>query len=894
MDTLTKLRPDRDLQCYFYHPSAIAALSATSPAGFTLSGSWRQQFDWAVIEWNRDDVFGHPAFRTLPDGDLSGLTLSYEETRLNCIAIDSTLYPTVDWPTLRIWADDGSGEKVYKIPISSHMTPVEGQYQPATAQLTLNGTITADDYVGFGLLDEHYTYRLNQGDTIVYALQQLVNAVQTFSTTIWATLAGTTITLTYGRPNDNSSSGSNGNRIGLYTYVSGAGTEQWDCTWRQFSGATSPSKWRVTLPFATLSDPALGAVPAKSIRKMRWTYAADLQAGAFERCEFQVLVSNWVVGGSESAYAVAGPGSRRIEDTDRGIEYTGTWTSSSGNFSGGTIHLTSVPSSSVTCAYTASADHELYLGSRFCGTGANLTIVVDGANEAPVALKIPGEDVLARIPIGNLGAGNHTVTITHQGSDGAVFYFDFLEIAIPTTLLQQPSIEKKQALATDWDTDHCLALAPERTAWYIDSLGFHGRVNHYVGAMWFYELTCAGQQYASATITFSGTPDANATTTISIGTAGDPLTAATQISHLNLIGDTGTTLAKAFELLINSGYTAIRATASGNRLTLYAREMGAAGNTITVNVSGTSNLGIQVSGATLNGGVDGVWLTDLDAAPRLNRAARDWHRSFFIALASYSLDVTASFSMELQNGDPSAATGIAQRYPSQSAVMVSTPALQMNFSPASATFWQQVYTDMAAIQSAAGLSPYLQFGEIQWWYFPDDGSGMPFYDAYTTEKFKATYGRDMSVILSNTIDPSTVPDEAAFLTTLIGTFTDQISDFVRQSYPACRFEALYPVDVNDGALNKVINYPVSSWTPAALNCLKTESFTYTYSRNLDLCKTSIAAAARYGFAPEHTSHLIGIGDASSPWIKEARIAEADGLESVVLFALDQLCLIGYK
>ena len=82
---LFKLRPDRDLQCYFERPSAIAAMSAASAEGFTVSGCWRQQFDWVVIEWNRDNVFEHPALRNLPDGDLSGLTLTYEETRNNCI-----------------------------------------------------------------------------------------------------------------------------------------------------------------------------------------------------------------------------------------------------------------------------------------------------------------------------------------------------------------------------------------------------------------------------------------------------------------------------------------------------------------------------------------------------------------------------------------------------------------------------------------------------------------------------------------------------------------------------------------------------------------------------------------------------------------------------------------
>src|SRR5262249_25040530 len=48
MEIMEKLRPDRDLQCYFFRPSAVAALSAAGPNGFTVSGSWRQQFDWVV------------------------------------------------------------------------------------------------------------------------------------------------------------------------------------------------------------------------------------------------------------------------------------------------------------------------------------------------------------------------------------------------------------------------------------------------------------------------------------------------------------------------------------------------------------------------------------------------------------------------------------------------------------------------------------------------------------------------------------------------------------------------------------------------------------------------------------------------------------------------------
>ena len=156
--------------------------------------------------------------------------------------------------------------------------------------------------------------------------------------------------------------------------------------------------------------------------------------------------------------------------------------------------------------------------------------------------------------------------------------------------------------------------------------------------------------------------------------------------------------------------------------------------------------------------------------------------------------------MELGNGDTSVAAGIAQRYPSGNAVWLNTPSLQTNFSPTSADFWQQVYLDMANMLVGAGMHPYLQFGEVQWWYFPDDGSGMPFYDAYTTNTFQAQYGRAMTVITSNTIVPTTVPHEVAFLPGLIGAFTSQIMAFVRASDPTCRFEVLYPTDVNDTAL----------------------------------------------------------------------------------------------
>ena len=635
-EILEKLRPDHDLQCYFFHPSAIAALSGTSASGLTLSGTWRQQFDWAVIEWNRDNVFEHPSFRNLPDGDLSGLTLTYEETRSNCIPLDSDLFPTVDWPSLRIWADDGSGEKIYKIPLKDHAVAIQGAYRPAMAEVELGGTVTSGDIVGFAFLDEHYSYEMTP-NPLDFAVQNLVDGVNAFSPTMVAVQTGTKIQLSYvgggsaGRRSlDTSTTGDNGNRLGLYTYLSGSQTEQWDAKAKQFSGGISPTKWRVTLPFGSLVDPVLGPVPARSIRKIRWTYAAALQPGTFARSEFAVGVSNWSVTGTARQYSVAGPGSRRVNDDNVDAHYSGAWSSSQGNFSGGTIRFTTAPGASVQCRYGSAQSHSLYLGTRMAAGGANIRISVDNGPPVSLNLNLSGEDVLFRSHLGELGAGDHLVQITHSGATGTYFYFDFLEIAIPTTRIPSNAPEPSLTLATDWDTDHAIAIAPERTAWIIDSLGFKGRVNHYAGALWFYELVRRGHQYAAATAFFSGTPDANAITQVFIGRKDQPASTQVAISHLNLIGDTAETVAKVFELAINNGYTAIWAQAAGSQLTITSRSMGADGNAITIGVSAsTANFTTHVSGPTLSGGVDGDWQTDLAAVPRVNRAARDWTRAFW-------------------------------------------------------------------------------------------------------------------------------------------------------------------------------------------------------------------------------------------------------------------------
>ncbi len=886
-EQLTKLQPDRDLQCYFQQPSAIAALSETcgpesGHPGFTVSGCWRQQFDWAVVEWSRDNVFEHPALRNLPDGNLSGLRLTYEETRTNCIALDSTTYDAVGWSHLRIWEESGGTEGFHRVRLKDYATP-DGDYTPATAQFELEGVPAAGDYIELAWLDQHCNYLIANGDTLESAVAGLAGFINAATSTngVEASASGNRITLTYqGAP------GSNGNRVGVYGTVHGAGTESWSPGWAMFSGGVSPQRWRVDLDFGNLHDTEGHLVDTSNVRKLRWTWAADLQLGNFERSEFEVVVSDWEVSGTNAGYRVAGPGSRRIEDDSSGITYTGSWSEERGNYSGGSIHHTTRAGASWTCVYSTPLAHTLYLGTRYTDNGGTVAVQVD-SNAAIVAdLKRALEDVLIRVALGELaGQVAHTVTVTHSGADGTDVFFDFLEIAVPTANLPVFPAEPITTLATDWDTNHSIAIAPERTAWLINALGFKGRANHYAGAMWFYELVCPGNQYASGTIEFAGTPRFGDVTEITL--------AGSTIQHLNLIGDTAESIAKCFELLIRAGSSAVWAEADGATLRITARAMGTEGNGIGIGANTHSDqFTATLSGATLTGGADGAWLTDLNATPRLNRAARDWSRSYFRALNQYGIDAAAAFSMELRHGDTSTAAGIAQRYVDQPC-MLNTPALQTNFSPASTAFWKQVYLDMAGVMTDAGLTPYLQFGEVQWWYFAD-ASSMPFYDEYTTASFQAAYGRSMAVIPSQNADPAPYAQECEFLPGLIGEFTQAIMTYVRETHPQARFEVLYPPDVNDTALNRLVNFPGAYWTPESLACLKTENFTYTSDRNLNKARESIQLPVSRAFPTSQSSHLVGIGDYTTPWQKERRLALGASVESVVLFALDQFCLIGYR
>ena len=176
-------------------------------------------------------------------------------------------------------------------------------------------------------------------------------------------------------------------------------------------------------------------------------------------------------------HAISGGGARQPADEDysTALTYTGNWVAEIGNYSGGSTHSTTAPGSALECSYVSALAHTLYLGTRALAGGGQVTVQVDGGTPTVIGLALAGEDVLMRLPLGQQTASaGHRVTITHFRTAGAPVYFDFLEIAVPTSALPTFTAMPKTAAATDWDTNHSLALAPERTAWLVKHLGFRG------------------------------------------------------------------------------------------------------------------------------------------------------------------------------------------------------------------------------------------------------------------------------------------------------------------------------------------------------------------------------------------------------------------------------------
>ncbi len=141
-ERIVKFQPDRTLALRGFDTYAAAAsLHSASPSGFTVSGTFRDPADFAVVVlYDADNFYEHPSIKYLPDFNFSGLTLSFDLNYTDGLQpIDSPKFNWIDWATLDLILTDNSTANVT---LWDYATLVSGAFTPAAA--TLNVQTTGD------------------------------------------------------------------------------------------------------------------------------------------------------------------------------------------------------------------------------------------------------------------------------------------------------------------------------------------------------------------------------------------------------------------------------------------------------------------------------------------------------------------------------------------------------------------------------------------------------------------------------------------------------------------------------------------------------------------------------------------------------------------------------
>jgi hypothetical protein len=503
--------------------------------------------------------------------------------------------------------------------------------------------------------------------------------------------------------------GRDGNLIQMYT-VAKTSTLAFDETEFQFSGGSSAVTWNVNINFSAL----VGGKDISQIRQMWLTFAPSLTLNAYVSTEWSAVFSNWTLSGPipTQALSVAGPGSVRVEEDDRACDYTGTWVQQTGFYSQYFALSTSDTTASVTVTYTCQLSHDLYIGTSLYTDRGQAGIRLDGDTETMLNcyLNTDSPVVTRRKVRSNVTAGKHTVVI--RLAQPGYFYFDFLEAAVVSDVPDALAPRTGISPALDFDTDHTYKLSPARLMWIMDKLGYAGAMNEYLGVFWWNERLASGGSYSTAQIAFTGTFAGGDTVFLTLN--------GTVLGKTVFPSDTTSTIATHFANYINTAFVGAYASAAANALTIVSRSP-AANYNLTVSLSVTSSAGAAGITQSPAAGVYGDYLIDDSVTPPINRATRDWHADFYAQCASRSRPVVTSCSLELVN-PPS---GYAALFPDVARTPVTT---DTGFASLSSTqcavgsskmvaYQKAVYREIAALQSAAGLTPSVQFGEFLWWYF---------------------------------------------------------------------------------------------------------------------------------------------------------------------------------
>ncbi len=599
--------------------------------------------------------------------------------------------------------------------------------------------------------------------------------------------------------------------------------------------------------------------------------------------EWSCTISNIAVTGDRSLKV--GGGAPRIEESDGRCAYSGAWESYKYGAGWPTQwwsmgHAKRTTSGQVTIRYNNASAHDLYLGTFLSADAGQIAVSVDGDAATAHNLYLDeygGTTANLRLRSG-VAAGTHAVTIT---ATGGYFYFDYLWPLVPQDVPDAPQEYPDVSLAIDFDTDHGYKKPPAWHAWQLQKLGFKGHADVYMGVFWNNKRRRVDATYPYATVAFSGTPAPGDVVSISIG--------GTTIVHAIGYGETLQQIVSHFRAAINGLFAGIWADDNFGSSTTLRIQSKAPGYTFTgVGVSAPNSVTLALDDHLGTAGAEGDWELIDSVSPVMTEGARRWIRDLAAQFQAAGIKASFAFSMEVYR--PPAE--MAARYWDGAPVELPVPSTQMHFGSRVRAYLKQMYKECADEIAAAGLPIVLQFGETQWWYFPN-ASGMPFYDDDTKAAFEVRHGRPMRRFLANTDSPDDDIETADFLRDRIWAYCQEVIAYVRQFHPTAVFECLWPHDANRRRLNFHVNLP-NEWKNSSygIKYFRSEGFDYdVWQKNTVLMRRAMEFPLKLGRPAAECMYLAGIYAPPDPPMREAYgMWRNRGLYSFCFWAFDQFCL----
>jgi hypothetical protein len=622
--------------------------------------------------------------------------------------------------------------------------------------------------------------------------------------------------------------------------------------------------------------------------------------------EWRATISNLSVTGDRSLKV--GGGAPRIEESDARCKYTGYWEDYTygGSFptqwwSMGHARRCAPNNPSdlrkVTIRYSCQSAHDLYLGTFLSTDCGRISVSVDGEPATTHDLYLNeygGTTANLRLRSG-VPAGNHTVEITalfdrNPASRGYYFYFDYLWPLVPQDVPDPPQEYPNVSLAIDFDTDHGYRKPPAWHLWQLQRLGFKGHADVYMGVFWNNKRRRVEARYPYATIQFSGDPVPGEVVSVKIS--------GTTINHAIGYGETLQQIVSHFRAAINGMFVGVWADDNfGISTTLRIQSKAPQWTFFDNAATGSPSVTAVMDDHLGTPGAEGDWELIDAVSPVMTEGARRWIRDLAGQFAAAGIGASFAFSMEVYR--PPAE--MAARYWDGAPVELEVPSTHMHFGARVRNYLKQMYKECGDQIAVAGLPIVLQFGETQWWYFPN-ASGMPYYDTETKAAFEARYGRPMHRFLANTDDPHEDIQTADFLRDRIWEYCQEVIAYVRQFHPTAVFECLWPLDANQGkpapspefrALNFHVNLP-NQWKTSAygVKYFRAEGFDYdVWQKNAVRMRQTMEFPRTLGRPPEECMYLAGIYGPPDPPIAQAYgMWRNKGLYSFCFWAFDQFCL----